>query len=55
MSRLIHINTSDLTPIGAAVIVLVMAVVWFIAFCATILLSGIGVYILWLLGRFLIG
>lgn len=50
-----RVNTRDLSPLSALVVTLFMCVVWLVSFCGTILLSGIGVYLLWLLGRFLIG
>jgi hypothetical protein len=55
MSRLIRVNTSGLSPFATLLAILFMAGIWLISFCASILLSGIGVYLLWLLGRFLIG
>ena len=57
MSRLVRVrvNTSHLGPLATLGVVLFMAVVWLISFCGTILLSGIFVYLFWLLGRFLIG
>ena len=51
----VRVNTSHLGPIATLGVVLFFAVVWLISFCATILLSGIAVYLFWLLGRFLIG
>ena len=51
----VRVNTSHLSPLATLGVILFVAVVWLVSFCATILLSGIGVYLLWLLGRFLIG
>jgi hypothetical protein len=51
----VRVNTSHLGPIATLGVVLVFAVIWLVSFCATVLLSSIGVYLLWLLGRFLIG
>lgn len=53
--RLVRVNTSGLSPLATLAVVLFFGVVWLVTFCASILLSGIGVYLLWLLGRFLIG
>jgi hypothetical protein len=48
--RLVRVN-----PLATLAIVLFYGIVWVVSFCGAILLSGIGVYLLWLLGRFLIG
>lgn len=50
-----RINTSHMSaPLGCLVVVLV-AVLWLVCFCASILVSALLVYGLWDLGRFLLG
>jgi hypothetical protein len=53
--RLIRVNTAGLSPLATLAVVLFFGAVWLVSFCGTILLSGIAVYLFWLLGRFLIG